>query len=214
MSTNDKLGADVLVFAGTSDNELSVAPGVDLFLNYNNAVRCISHSFALAVNDAVREAGFVVNVLALFCAITSYMNNHAKVDVRLIKLQCDSFARDRIVIPDREFSTGWHSKLNVLEKYTILRPYIRKVLPVDASAVLRESEDECIAECILVLCEVRRVARLLDADRRVIASRVPRQLSELYDTLRIFVASRVTRSAAASSLCLLRRSIAKDDEMI
>ena len=111
-----------------------------------------------------------------------YVNSHKTVRVRLLQMRSRGFTRDRIVTLDKDFITRWHSKLNILEKYTILRPCLSKALPDDAPSVLSEADDECIAECVLVLREVRRVARALEADRLVSASRMFRVLCELYDT--------------------------------
>ena len=48
---------------------------------------------------------------------------------------------------------------------------------------MSEMERDRLAEIITVLAEVRRVARQLEADRKVTMSRGPRILSELYETL-------------------------------
>lgn len=51
-------------------------------------------------------------------------------------------ARQRLPI------SRWNSKLNVLEKFIILRPVLAEVLPDEAPPVLPEFDDECISECV------------------------------------------------------------------
>lgn len=62
------------------------------------------------------------------------------------------------------------------------------------------ADEHCVADCIDVLCDVRRVARALEADRRASASRAPRILSDLHDTLDLFAAIRYTLLAVIASL--------------
>lgn len=63
---------------------------------------------------------------------------------------------------DKTFITRWNSKLTTIENYVILRPVLQDVLPHDAPPLLEASEESCVAECIDVLSEARRVARLLE----------------------------------------------------
>ncbi len=152
-----------------------MALGVDRYLSFSGGVRCCCHKLALAVNDAVRNCKFVTTVLQRINCIRAYLNKHTK----RAPSWCN-YSRDRIVTLDKEFATRWQSKLNVLEKYMVLRPYLARVLPVDAPAVLDAPVDDAVAECINVLWEVRRVARALEADLRVSAALAPRLLHELY----------------------------------
>ncbi len=154
---NDQLGSDVLVFSWASDNEPSVALGVDRYLNFSGAVRCCCHTLTLAVNEAVRNCNFVTTVLQRMNCISAYLNTHTKVGAKLVQLQCVDFSRDRIVTLEKEFATRWRSKLNVLEKYRVLRPYLPRALPVDAPAAFDSPVDDAVAECIDILREVRRV---------------------------------------------------------
>lgn len=107
-----------------------------------------------------------------------------------------------------------HFKLNVLEKYTILHLYLLRVLLEDAPILLHENEFGPVAECISVLREVRRVARLLEADKRVAGSRVPRLMKELNDTLLIMASHRSSREATIRRVKTARRSTSKDDEKL
>ncbi len=71
---NDKLGSDALVFSETSDNEPSVALGVDRYLNFSGAVRCCCHTLALTVNDAVRNCNAATTALQRINCISAYLN--------------------------------------------------------------------------------------------------------------------------------------------
>ncbi len=71
--------------------------------------------------------------------------------------------------------------------------------------------ENCAAECVDILREVRRDARALEADRKVTASRVPRLLRELVDTLRLLSAGRGTREEVLNSITPPRTSIYADD---
>lgn len=62
-SKNDKLGSNVAVISGTSDNDAATALGVDQFLNFSGSVRCVCHTLALVVNDAVEECPFLSDAL-------------------------------------------------------------------------------------------------------------------------------------------------------
>ncbi len=107
--------------------------------------------------------------------------------------------------------TPWHLKLSVLEKYITLKPYLKRVLPRTAPNLLDDCTENCAAEWVDILREVRRVARALEADRRVTASRVPRLLRELVDTLRLLWAGRATREEVLNSITPPRTSIYADD---
>ncbi len=115
---------------------------------------------------------------------------------------------------DKDFSTRWHSELNVLEKYTVLRLYLARALSAGALKALEESDEECVAECVYVLQEVRRFARALEAERHVSGTRVPRLLSELNDTLDIFGEERSTRRYIQEHLRGPRVSSAGDDRAL
>ncbi len=97
-----------------------MALGVDRYLNVSGAVRCCCHTLVLAVNDAVCNCKFVTTVLVT--KFSAYLNTHTNVGANLVQIQCVDISRDRIVTVDEEFSTRRHSKLNVQEKYMVLRP--------------------------------------------------------------------------------------------
>ena len=50
---------------------------------------------------------------------------------------------------------------------------------------LSEDQKDLLAEFVHVLADIRRVARQLEADKKVTLSRAPRLLHELYETLLI-----------------------------
>lgn len=102
--------------------------------------------------------------------------------------QCRTFSRDRIVCLQKVRTTRWHSKLVAIEKYIVLVPILKKVLPEDAPKLLSASDEELLAECVLVMREVRCVARMMEFDRQVTILRAPRLLKELFRTLIIFSA--------------------------
>lgn len=131
------------------------------------------------------------HVLDLINSIGSYIKSHLKVQGKIMKEQCKNFTRDRIVPLDRDCSTRSHLKLSVLEKYIILRPLLAKVLPDDAPSNLPELDGEFFSKCAFVMREIRLVARALEADNRIYASRLPRRLYELRDALEIFSADRI-----------------------
>ncbi len=163
------------------------------------------------MNDAARNCNLVTTVLQRINCISAYLNTHTKVGAKLVQLQCVDFSRDRIVTLDKEFATRWHSKLNVLEKYMVLQPYIAHALPVDAPAVLDLPVADAVAQCIEVLREVRRVACALEAERRVPAACEPRLLHVLSSTLHIMAARRDERGAVLAHVETPRKSSAGDD---
>lgn len=73
---NEKLGDAVLVFSGTSDNEPSVTLGVDQYLNFSGYVRCVCHTLAQGVNDAVCNGLFLSVLLNRINSISTKVNNH------------------------------------------------------------------------------------------------------------------------------------------
>lgn len=214
---SDKVGKNVLIFSATSDNEPAVALAIDRYLNFSGSVRCICHSLSLSINDACESTPFLVKVLDKIRAITMYVNQRGSTSSKLIYMQCKDHGRDRVVTLDNAFFTRWHSKLNVMEKYIAIEPYLKKVLPQNGSQVpplLTKSEGELVAECIHVLREVRRVARCLEADRRVSGSRLPRLLFELTDTLALYGSDILDRDTVTDRLTNLMNAKSTDDKSL
>lgn len=61
---------------------------------------------------------------------------------------------------------------------------------------MNPDQHNTLAELILVLAEVRRVARQLEADQKVTMSRSPRLLRELLETLQVMAGERTVQSAS------------------
>ncbi len=163
------------------------------------------------MNYAVRNCNYVTTVLQHINCVSAYLNTHMKVGAKLVQQQCVDFSHDRIVTLEEEFATRWHSKLNVLERYKAVRPYLARGLPVDAPPVLDLPVDDAVGECIEVFREVRRVACALEDARRVSAARAPRLLPELCSTLRIMGARRDEPAAVLAQVETPRKSSARDD---
>jgi len=194
ISTNDKLGSNVVVMSGTSDNDPATALGVDQYLNFSGSIRCVCHTLALAINDAVLECTFLSDYLTKIGEITKYVNYRSKISAQIAELQCREFTPDRIVRLENYCKTRWHSKLRVLEKYIILKPTLAKVFTQDAPDLLTVHDEEVLAECINIMSEVRRVARLMEFDRQLTVFRTPRLLKELTRTLDLFSADKNSRA--------------------
>ena len=200
----------MLIFSGTSDNEPSVALGVDQYLNFSGSLRCICHTLSLAVNDAIDSIPFLKASLKQINDISNFLSKHHDINENIVSEQCKTFTKDRIVTLKKECPTRWHSKLNVLEKYIFLKPILKKCLPSTAPSLLSRAKENAIAECIDVLREVRRTARALEVDRNISASRMPRLLYELDRTLKLYSASKDDREDTFKC-CLLYTSDAADD---
>lgn len=108
--------------------------------------------------------------------ITKYVNYRSKIAAKIPSEQCNRYTRDQIVHMTSDCPTRWHSKLRVIEKYIILKPILEKVFPPDAPSLLSKTDEEVLAEGISVMNEVRRVARYMEFDRKMAASRTPRLL--------------------------------------
>ena len=111
--------------------------------------------------------------------ITTYANQHSSISTKIAEHQCKQFAPDRIIRLKKDCPTRWHSKLGVIENYIYLRPVLEKVFPANAPSLLQISDEELLAECVMVLREVCRVARIMESDKHVTISRAPRLLKEL-----------------------------------
>ena len=210
ISTSDKLDKDVTVVCGTTDNEPSLALAADKYLGYNGSMRCVCQTLALATNDAISNCEVLSHGLKRINDISSYINSHPEIATRIASEQCREYRRDRIMQLQKQCPTRWHSKLAVIEKYIVLQPVLNEVLPEESPPLLSQYEDEHLADCVLVLREVRRVARLMEFDRQITASRTLRILKELYRTLNIMAAGIASRDVLLKRE-RTRKSYAKDD---
>lgn len=102
----------------------------------------------------------------------------------------------------------------VLKNYTVLRPHLVRALLVGAPFIFEEYDEECVAECMHIIQEVLRVARELEAERRVSGSRVPRLLRELYETLDLFARNRTARPELLENLRFQRKRSAESDKAL
>lgn len=121
---NDKLNDNVRIFSGTSDNEPTVALGVDNYFGFNGSVSCICHTLALAARDAIDRCDTVKCMLSKIDYISTFVNQRSHLTAKLTQLQYEEFSRDRLVVLGKECTTRLHSKLNVLENYVVLKPHL------------------------------------------------------------------------------------------
>jgi len=185
LTDNPRLGDDVLIYSGVTDNEPAPALGMDLYLNFGGALRCNDHSLALVVIHAADESVYLNKLVAQVAAITTYVNKHPKIGRQLYAVQLEERPADRIMLLEKLIHTRWHNKLVILEKHIILAPELSKVLPSDAPPVLNKYQLGVAAEMVVVLKEVRRVARSFESDREVSGAGVPRRLWCLEQTMRL-----------------------------
>lgn len=184
---NNKIGDNVLIFAGTSDNEPAVALGVAQFLGFNSAIRCMCHTAALAVNDATQKNGIAVAVLERLNNIGTYLHEHKDKQRKLSAAQLKAgVSPDRVKRFHGPKGSRWHIKLQSLLDWVALKEHVTDLLPDEF--IIDAEVERVIAEFIVVYTEVRRFARALEADRRVTGSRVARLTAELIDTLRLLAA--------------------------
>lgn len=146
IKATDKLG---------KQTKFAPALGVDQFLDYSGAIRCICHSMTLVVNESATECGFLATLSKKINDIYDYLEDRPKVSTAIVAEQCRTYSRDRTVRLQRVGKTRWHSKLAVMEKYNTLKPIFEKVFPEDAPELLSRSDEELIGECILVMQEIR-----------------------------------------------------------
>lgn len=190
MSESEIIGSDAIrIHTVTSDNEASVKLACDLLTNYVGSVRCVVHTLALCVNGVFEAGKPWQNYLNHVNKVTKYFNYHSKAAILLKQKQIDSgVTNDRLHRLKHDIPTRWHSRLGAMLTYITEYDNILKVvteLNISESEVplLNQAERDTFAEIITVLAEFRRVARQLEADRKVTMSRAPRLLHELYETL-------------------------------
>lgn len=186
------IGSDkISIHTITSDNEPSVALGVDLLTNYVGSVRCVVHTLALCVNDVFSDDAPWQRYMDVVNNVTKYFNYHGKAYSLLKEKQMDSgVTPDRIRRLKHDIPTRWHSRLGAMLNYITEFDNICKVaeeldISSDDLPSMNREELNVLADVIHVLAEVRRVARQLEADRAVTMSRTPRLIRELYETLMV-----------------------------
>ena len=87
-------------------------------------------------------------------------------------------------------------------------------MPKDGPALVLSADDNCVADCIQVLREVRRTGRAFEVDREVSAPRVPKLLSELDCTLQLFSADRRSREQVLEKIPERPKSSCPDDDAL
>lgn len=60
VKNNDKVGEDTQILSNITDNEPTVALGVELFPNFSCSVSCVYNFLELAINDAVKFLEFII----------------------------------------------------------------------------------------------------------------------------------------------------------
>ena len=99
----------------TSDNEPSVALGVDLLTNYVGSVRCVVHTLALCVNDVFTDDAPWQRYMDVVNNVTKYFNYHGKAAALLKEKQMESGVKnDRIHRLKHDIPTRWNSRLGAM----------------------------------------------------------------------------------------------------
>ena len=105
IANNDKLSHDTVIMARTSGNHSATTLGVEQYLDYSVAMRCICHSISLTVNYASSECRYFPNLRNKINEITEYGNSPTKISTKIAEKQCRNFTRYRIVRLKRDCST-------------------------------------------------------------------------------------------------------------
>lgn len=181
---NSRIGDNVMIFAGTSDNEASVALGVAKFVGFDSAVRCLCHTMALAVNAATQTSEVATCLLQRIADIATFLNERKEVARKLASAQLRAgVSPDRIKRFHRPDGTRWHIKLHALLDWLDLKKYLVDLLPEHLR--IADMFEAAIVDIVTVYMEVRRTARAVEADRWVTGSRAARLVSDLLDTLQL-----------------------------
>eukprot|EP00178_Gracilaria_changii_P018359 TRINITY_DN5240_c0_g1_i1.p1 TRINITY_DN5240_c0_g1~~TRINITY_DN5240_c0_g1_i1.p1 ORF type:complete len:324 (-),score=45.96 TRINITY_DN5240_c0_g1_i1:1162-2133(-) len=194
---------DIRVYTATSHNEAATALAVDLLTNFVGSVRCVVHTLALAVNNVFEDGTVWSKYLQHGNKVTTYFNHHQKTAQLLSRKQLEEGnTQDRIQRLKHDIPTRWHSRLAAMSVYLCRINTINAVvqqLNISSEDIpsLTTKQQDVLAEFVSVLAEVRRVARQLEADRKVTMSRAPRLLRELYETLLIIAGDMLPSNSAA-----------------
>jgi len=217
------LGDRFNIHTTVTDNEASVAKAADLFTCHQGAVRCVVHTMALVAKvdvleqkSHVPEISYINAALERITEIVSYTKNRPKLESKLCadQVKRDHVTLDRVRTFKYDCATRWYGVLIVMEQYLALHDNVVRVFddwidsgaagqaPVSPPVVLNAGQLTVLAEVIVVLREFRRVGRALEAESTVTASRAPRLLWELYETLKMwhdqnYVAGGAPRLSAA-----------------
>lgn len=175
----------------TSYNEASVALACDLLTNYVDSVLCVVQKLALCVKDVFTDGSSWEKCMDHVNKANSFFKYHGKAKILFIEKQkAIEVTNNRLHRLKHNFPTLWHFHLGVM--LTCLTdfdhiPAVKNEIKIDDDSLPPLTPDDLgtLAEVLKVLAEVRRVARQLEADQKLILSRSLRLFRELYETLRI-----------------------------
>jgi hypothetical protein len=227
LAGSKRLDKKFVVHSGVSDNEASTANAVDIVTNYSGALRCLVHTLSLVIKDDVFKAaqssvvgaGNIGAILERAHKVGVFVSSRPNVEAMLRddQIKHDKVTPDRVATLKLDMSTRWHAQLTVLESYVSLHSNLRRVLArlhtleddAAASMELLTSPHMSLAEeVVIVLNEMRRVSRALEADKFVTASRAARLLWELHETMTFWstntVPTRPRNSTAGDDKALLK----------
>ena len=174
----------IRVHIASTDNEAATARAVDLFTNFVGSVRCVVHTVALAVNDLFTPTSAWQKFMDVVNQVTKYFRHLTNAEQRLIAMQLESgVTHDRVERLKHDIQTRWHSRLSAMLSHMSRLPNISAIateLNISSSdlPIFTQDQQDTMAEFIIVLSEIRRVSRQLEADRKVTMSRAPRLFKE------------------------------------
>lgn len=116
------------------------------------------------------------------------------------------YSQNCIVTFHKATMTRWDSKLNILEKYNILKPIFEGVLPAKDPNLLDEGEDCFVTACIDVLREVSGIIKKLERHKKSSSSKTLSLVMDLFETLKLVSSNSTTFGTVLSSLAPLRKS--------
>ena len=217
---SERVGENFLMHTIVSDNEASIVSAVGQVTSADGALRCIAHTLSLALKQDVPKStagpdggeGTLTRLMSKIHDVSIFVRDHGKVESLLNSDQEGHGARsDRIRSLKLECCTRWHSSLAVLEAYLALSENLARVFDdpdvqglrrrghLELPTLLDESEIAFANDVVTILNEVRRVGRALEAEKAVTASRAPRLLWELVETLQLWARTKDLSSSRKSS---------------
>lgn len=87
ISSNEKLGIDVVVIFETTYNETVVDLAAYRYLSYNGSIRCVCHTMALATNTGIGMSSLLTDSPNRIIDIANYINTHPKVARKLAAMK-------------------------------------------------------------------------------------------------------------------------------
>lgn len=183
LNSNTIVSSDGLsVHTVTSDTEPAVALAVDFLTNYVGHVRCVFHTLALCVNEFFGTGPPCKWYMDHVNKFTKYFNYNQKAKEFFLHKQLSSgVTQDFLHVLKHDIPTRWHSLLIAMLKHIMEIEHISADvnelgISHDGVPPMTEEQQNTLAEIINVLAEFCRIARQLEADKRVTMSRFPRLL--------------------------------------